>query len=60
MTPEELARLFHETYESLAPAFDYKTRRASAVPWAKVPPTNKSLMIATCTEILRTHRVTSV
>jgi len=43
---EKLARLFHDTYERLAPAFSYKTRKASAVPWADVPPNNKGLMIA--------------
>ena len=43
---EKLARLFHDTYERLAPAFSYKTRKASAVPWAEVPPNNKGLMIA--------------
>jgi hypothetical protein len=31
ITPEELARLFHETYERLAPSYGYKTREASAV-----------------------------
>lgn len=48
---EKLARLFHDTYERLAPAFSYKTRKASAVPWAEVPPNNKGLMIAVAHEI---------
>lgn len=43
---EEVARLFHETYERLAPDFGYRTRVASAVPWADVPPGNKALMVA--------------
>lgn len=47
MTPEALAELFHETYERLAPAFGYRTRRDSQ-PWAEVPSTNRALMIATC------------
>lgn len=51
MTPEQLAQLFHETYERLAPDFGYKTREASAVPWSEVPPANKRLMIAVCAEI---------
>lgn len=29
---EELAALFHEVYEELAPAFGYATREATAVP----------------------------
>ena len=52
MTPGELARLFHETYERLAPDFGYKTREASAVPWADVPDQNKNLMIAVSAEVL--------
>lgn len=44
---EEIAKLFHETYERLAPQFGYKTRDASAVPWADVPENNRALMIAT-------------
>jgi len=48
---EKLAKLFHDTYERLAPAFSYKTRKASAVPWAEVPPNNKGLMIAVAHEI---------
>lgn len=49
---EELAKLFHETYERLAPQFQYKTRKASAVPWSEVPRANRKLMIATCDEVL--------
>lgn len=43
---EQLARLFHETYERLAPTFGYETRKGSAVPWDQVPARNKRLMIA--------------
>lgn len=49
---EQLAILFHSTYERLAPNYDYKTRKASAVPWEDVPENNKKLMIAVCKEIL--------
>lgn len=49
--PECLARMFHETYERLAPAFHYETRRESAVPWDSVPDTNKKLMIAVAKEV---------
>lgn len=52
MTPEELARLFHETYESLAPEFKYKTRKRSSVPWDELPADNKALMVATAGRVL--------
>ena len=44
---EDIARLFHESYEELAPLYGYKTRDASAVLWESVPEGNKKLMIAT-------------
>lgn len=52
MNAEELAQFFHETYERLAPSFGYKTREASAKPWAEVPEQNKRLMVAVCDEVL--------
>jgi hypothetical protein len=52
VTPEQLAELFHDTYERLAPSFGYETREASAVPWAEVPAQNRALMIAVCAEVL--------
>ncbi len=52
MKSKELARLFHETYEKLAPDFNYKTRKASAKPWLDVPENNRKLMIAVATKIL--------
>lgn len=55
MQGEELARLFHETYEHLAPEFGYRTRERSAVPWHDVPPDNKKLMVATANAVL--HRL---
>lgn len=45
MTPEDLAKLFHDTYERLAPNYGYETREESAVPWEDVPVRNKELMI---------------
>lgn len=51
-TPEGLARLFHETYERLAPRYDYRTREASAKPWEDVPEQNRVLMVATCAEVI--------
>lgn len=52
LDPEELARFFHETYERLAPAFNYETRRDTAVPWENVMPSNRRLMIAVATSVL--------
>jgi len=49
---ERLAKRFHETYERLAPQYNYKTRKESAVPWDEVPESNKSLMIAVCKELI--------
>jgi hypothetical protein len=53
MNAEELAKFFHDTYERLAPQYQYKTREDSAVPWEDVPADNKALMIATAGEVLR-------
>lgn len=58
MTPEELeiahniAKEFHETYERLAPTYEYNTRAESAVPWEAVPEPNKLLMVAVVAELL--------
>jgi dTMP kinase len=52
MTPQFLARRFHELYEELAPTFSYKTRKESAVPWEDVPAANKQLMIAVAATLL--------
>jgi hypothetical protein len=49
---ESIARLFHETYERLAPQFSYETRKASAVPWEQVPENNRKLMIAVAATVL--------
>lgn len=57
MTPdlacaEVVAQLFHETYERLAPEYNYRTRKASAVPWSQVPENNRELMIAVAEHVL--------
>lgn len=52
VTPMELAEWFHNEYERLAPRFNYKTRKASAVPWGHVPAGNRRLMIAVATSVL--------
>jgi hypothetical protein len=50
MTKEQLAILFHETYERLAPSFHYSTRHLTR----QFDPTspNGHLMIAVCGEVL--------
>ncbi len=53
---EELARAFHESYERLAPQYNYRTRRGSAVPWEDVPESNRRLMIATAGEVINRIR----
>lgn len=47
-----LARRFHEAYERLAPQYGYTTRPESAVPWERVPESNRRLMVAVCAEML--------
>lgn len=51
LTPERVAQMFHEFYEHLAPRYGYKTRKASAVPWADVPENNRLLMIEVASRI---------
>lgn len=48
-----VAQAFHEAYEELAPQFGYKTRKASAVPWADVPEGNRALMVATAERVVQ-------
>ena len=48
----EIAREFHETYERLAPNYDYETREASAKPWEDVPEQNKLLMVGVVADLL--------
>jgi hypothetical protein len=52
LTPELLARSFHEAYERLAPSFDYQTRPESATPWDQVPEQNRKLMVATAEVVI--------
>lgn len=52
MSPEQLAELFHETYEHLAPAFGWRTKKGCNVPFYLLPQRNKALMVATCQTVL--------
>lgn len=56
-TAEQIAQAFHESYERLAPAHSYETRKASAMPWADVPEKNKRLMVAVANELLTTGKI---
>ena len=56
MNAEQLAGLFHETYEELAPDFNYQTRKASAKPWSGVPENNKRLMIAVAEKVISVQK----
>jgi hypothetical protein len=49
---EQLAKLFHDSYEELAPSHGYETREASRKPWEGVPENNRSLMVAVAQKIL--------
>jgi uncharacterized caspase-like protein len=49
---ESVAKLFHETYERLAPYYNYESRKETRVPWEQVPEQSKRLMIAVTTEVL--------
>lgn len=52
MDAETLARLFHETYEELAPSHGWETQERSRKVWEEVPAENKSLMIAVAERVL--------
>jgi hypothetical protein len=52
LTAELLARCFHESYERLAPSFDYDTREDSRTAWEQVPEQNRRLMVATAEAVI--------
>lgn len=52
LTPELLARAFHESYERLAPSFGYDTREDSRQPWEQLPEQNRKLMVATAEAVI--------
>jgi hypothetical protein len=60
LSSENIAEEFHETYERLAPEYNYDTRKESAVPWEKVPEPNKRLMVAVVSDLLSRGVITSV
>lgn len=49
---EATAAAFHETYERLAPSFEWETQEQSRVAWDEVPEHNRRLMIATIEDLL--------
>jgi len=50
----QLAKLFHDTYERLAPQFGYETREETKQFDSLAP--NGQLMVATCAQILAAIR----
>jgi hypothetical protein len=52
MDPAELAQMFHETHETLAPVHGRKTPMPGAVAWDDVPEGNRNLMVETCKVVL--------
>lgn len=57
---EQIAKAFHEAYESLAATYGYTTRKNSSVPWEDVPTQNKDLMIATVIHLLNEGTIQAV
>lgn len=51
MSDEQIAMLFHDTYERLGPSFGWDTQQRCKREWADLPPENKHLMVATCKEV---------
>jgi len=50
MNSKQLAKLFHDTYERLAPQYGYETKKETRQFDENSP--NGKLMVATCSEIL--------
>ena len=49
---DDVAKMFHETYEDLAPEFGYETRIDTRKDWKEVPENNRELMKATCKTVV--------
>jgi hypothetical protein len=52
VTAEELAELFHTTYERLAPGYQWTGNRSTRCAWPDLPANNRALMVATVEEVL--------
>lgn len=50
-----IAAKFHAAYEALAPDHGWKPQAATSVPFDYLPEANRSLMIATVTQLLVRH-----
>lgn len=48
---EDVARMFHEHYERLAPGYGYETRPESRCEWGKVQPELRALMTHVVSEV---------
>ena len=53
----KVAKLFHEIYERLAPAFGWRTKKGCNVAFELLPQRNRALMIATCQKVLKAIQV---
>lgn len=49
---EQLARMFHDAYERLAPDYGWKTQTVSRKQWEELPDGLRLLMLSVCEEII--------
>jgi hypothetical protein len=52
LTPEQMAKRFHDAYEHFAPLFGYETRAETKGEWEQLPENNKDLMVAVIRNVL--------
>lgn len=52
ITPECLARLFHDTYLELKPLYGWEVQPGTDVPFDELPDANRDLMIAVAQRVL--------
>jgi len=52
LEPEKLARIFHYTYERLAPTFNWETQRSCRTDWEQLPASNRALMVAVAIDVV--------
>jgi hypothetical protein len=51
MTPQRLAKLFHETYNRLASSFDNSIQQENLIEWEQLSPNERALLAAVCSEL---------
>lgn len=52
VTGEQLARLFHDSFEELAPTFGYAAASDHVMPWSALTSGWRALMVATADRVL--------